>query len=217
MVASQTSASSEDPLIYVTDDESSVREALGNLFQSVGLRVELFSSAAEMLEAAEADHANCLVLDVRLPGISGLEVQQRLRKLNVEVPVIFMTGHADIPMTVSAMKAGAVDFLTKPFRDQDMLDAVTAAVTRDRARRAGIERSADIRARFATLSSREREVMGLVTRGLMNKQVAGELGLSEVTVKAYRGQVMRKMGVRSLAELVRRAETLGLGDNSPRA
>lgn len=216
MVAIRTDTLLERPLVYVTDDEPSVREALGNLLQSVGLQVELFASATAMLDAAAADRANCLVLDVRLPGISGLEVQQRLLQLNVAVPVIFMTGHADIPMTVRAMKAGAVDFLTKPFRDQDMLDAVTTAVTRDRERRVGLALTATVRARFATLTSRERQVMGLVTRGLMNKQVAGELGLSEVTVKAYRGQVMRKMEVPSLAELVRCAEALGLEDGSSR-
>ncbi|MFZ5780023.1 MAG: response regulator transcription factor [Pseudomonadota bacterium] len=216
MVANRTDTSPGRPLVYVTDDELSVREALGNLLQSIGLQVELFGNAATMLDAAAADRANCLVLDVRLPGISGLEVQQRLLQLNVAVPVIFMTGHADIPMTVRAMKAGAVDFLTKPFRDQDMLDAVTAAVARDRERRVGLALTAAVRGRFETLTSRERQVMGLVTRGLMNKQVAGELGLSEVTVKAYRGQVMRKMEVPSLAELVRCAELLGLEGGSSR-
>lgn len=203
-----------DATVFVIDDEASMRDALRDLLESVQLEVRVFGSAAEMLRVTLPDVASCLVLDVRLPGMGGLEVQEQLARAGVLVPVIFMTGHADIPMTVRAMKAGAVDFLTKPFRDQDMLDAVTQALARDRARREGIERTASVQSRFDALGSREREVMTLVTKGLMNKQIAGELGLSEPTVKAYRGQVMRKMAVRSVADLVRMAEALGLHQNA---
>lgn len=199
------------PLVFVIDDERAVREALCNLFESVGFRVAVFGSAADMLGQAAADVGNCLVLDIRLPDMSGLQFQERLAAAEVEVPVIFMTGHADIRMSVRAMKAGAVDFLTKPFRDQDMLDAVTLAVALDRERRRRLETSAIIRSRFDSLSSREREVMTLVARGLMNKQVAGELGLSEVTIKCHRREVMRKMEVRSFADLMRHAIALGVG------
>jgi FixJ family two-component response regulator len=210
MTAGQANDRREPPLVLVTDDEPAIRDGLGDLLESVGLRVELFASASDMLGSALLASANCLVLDIRLPEISGLEVQQQLAQANVPVPVIFMTGYADIPMSVGAMKAGAVDFLTKPFRDQDMIDAVMSAIARDRDRRERVEQAAGLQARFALLSRREREVMTLVTRGLMNKQVASELGLSEVTVKIYRGQVMRKMGVRTLADLVWRAAALGL-------
>ena len=202
------------PVVYVVDDDSEMRLALGNLFGSVGLEVKLFGSAAEFLEIPLAEAPGCLVLDIRLPGMSGLDFQARLSAANQQIPIIFMTGHGDIPMSVRAMKAGAVDFLTKPFRDQDMLDAVTAAIEADRGRRGKSQAEADLRDRFAGLSPREREVMTLVTRGLMNKQVAGELGLSEITVKLYRGQAMRKMGARSLADLVRMAEALALHDAS---
>lgn len=199
------------PLVFVTDDEPAVREALCNLLESVGLRVAVFGSAADMLKQVAADVANCLVLDIRLPDMSGLQLQERIAAAEVGVPVIFMTGHADIRMSVRAMKAGAVDFLTKPFRDQDMLDAVTLAVARDRERRRRLETSSIIRSRFDSLSPREREVMALVARGLMNKQVAGELGLSEVTIKCHRREVMRKMEVRSFADLMRHAIALGVG------
>ena len=198
------------PTVFVVDDDAELRLALSSLFRSVGLAVEAFGSAAEFLAAFRPGTPGCLVLDIRLPGVSGLEFQDQLARADAGIAIIFMTGHGDIPMSVRAMKAGAVDFLTKPFRDQDMLDAVAAAIAADRARREQAEVAASVRDTYATLTPREREVMALVTKGLMNKQAAGELGLSEITVKLHRGQVMRKMGVRSLADLVRMAEVLGL-------
>jgi FixJ family two-component response regulator len=203
-------AASEEPTVFVVDDDESMREALRSLLRSVKLRVETFGSAADLLRSKLPDVASCLVLDVRLPGLSGLDFQAELAKANIRIPIIFMTGHGDIPMSVQAMKAGAVDFLTKPFRDQDMLDAVAAALERDRNRRKDEQQLSDLRARFEALTEREREVMGLVTAGLMNKQIAGELGLSEITVKIHRGHVMRKMAARSLADLVRMAEVIGV-------
>jgi len=203
-------ANAEEPTVFVVDDDESLREALRSLFRSVNLRVGTFGSAADLLRSKLPDVTSCLVLDVRLPGLSGLDFQAELAKANIRIPIIFMTGHGDIPMSVQAMKAGAVDFLTKPFRDQDMLDAVAAALERDRNRRKEEQRLSELRLRFDGLTEREREVMGLVTAGLMNKQIAGELGLSEITVKIHRGHVMRKMAARSLADLVRMAEVLGV-------
>ncbi len=208
-------AVAEEAMVFVVDDDESMREALRSLFRSVSLKVETFGSAADLLRSKLPDVTSCLVLDVRLPGLSGLDFQAELGKANIHIPVIFMTGHGDIPMSVQAMKAGAVDFLTKPFRDQDMLDAVAAALERDRKRRQDEHRVADLRVRLDGLTEREREVMGLVTAGLMNKQIAGELGLSEITVKIHRGHVMRKMAVRSLADLVRMAEVLGVRRSKP--
>jgi FixJ family two-component response regulator len=196
------------PIVFVVDDDASVRNALLNLFRSVGLRSEVFGSASELLSSKLPDAPSCLVLDIRLPGLSGLDFQAELAKANINLPVIFMTGHGDIPMSVRAMKAGAVDFLSKPFRDQDMLDAVATAIERDRKRRESEHALADLRARFETLTVREREVMAFVTAGLMNKQIAAEMGVSEITVKIHRGHAMRKMGARSLADLVRMAEAL---------
>jgi FixJ family two-component response regulator len=203
-------ASAGEPIVFVIDDDASMRRALANLFQSVGLRVEVFGSAPEMLQSKLPDVASCLVLDIRLPGLSGLDFQAELAKANIHIPIIFMTGHGDIPMTVRAMKGGAIDFLTKPFRDQDMLDAVVMAIERDRKRREIEKVVVDLQALFATLTSREREVLALVATGLMNKQVAAELGLAEITVKIHRGHIMKKMGARSLADLVRKAEMLGI-------
>jgi FixJ family two-component response regulator len=207
---SRQPAGAREPLIFIVEDDEMMRRALSNLFQSVGLEVEMFGSAAEMLQTKLPDVASCLVLDVRLPGLSGLDFQAELARANIHIPIIFMTGHGDIPMTVRAMKGGAVDFLTKPFRDQDMLDAVTVAIERDRKRREAERVVAKLQAVFETLTGRERDVMALVASGLMNKQVSGELGLAEITVKIYRGQIMKKMGARSLADLVRMAEALGI-------
>jgi FixJ family two-component response regulator len=202
--------SETEGLVFVVDDDAPLRESLKNLIRSVGLRVEAFASAQEFLRTKRPDLAGCLVLDVRLPGLSGLDLQKRIAEAEMEIPIIFITGHGDIPMTVQAMKAGAVEFLTKPFRDQDLLDAIQRALERDRKAR---ERRAEIEAlrrRFDSLTPREREVMGLVVTGLLNKQVAGELGTSETTVKIHRHQVMEKMGAGSLVELVRMADRIGI-------
>jgi FixJ family two-component response regulator len=203
------------PVVFIVDDDEELRLALDNLFRSVGLASRMFGSVAEFLKDVPADAPGCLVLDIRLPGVSGLEFQAQLGLTGASLPIVFMTGHGDIPMSVRAMKAGAVDFLTKPFRDQDMLDAVSAAIEMDRRRRETDGAEREVRERYESLSPREREVMALVTRGLMNKQVAGELGLSEITVKLYRGQAMRKMNAASLADLVRMAEQLALHKERP--
>jgi FixJ family two-component response regulator len=207
-------AAAKESIVFVIDDEASVRRALSNLFQSVGLEVELFGSASEMLQAKLPDVASCLVLDVRLPGLSGLEFQAELAKANIHIPIIFMTGHGDIPMTVKAMKGGAIDFLAKPFRDQDMLDAVVTAIQRDRKRRDADKVVANLQALLKTLTPREQEILALVSSGLMNKQIAAELGLAEITVKIHRGHIMKKMGTKSLADLVRKAEALGIRNRS---
>jgi FixJ family two-component response regulator len=197
-------------MVFVVDDDESMRVALTYLFQSMSLPVKVFSSATELLKSKLPDIASCLVLDIRLPGVSGLEFQDVLAKAEIRIPIIFMTGHGDIPMSVKAMKAGAVDFLTKPFRDQDMLDAVTRALDLDRKRREGEMATSGLRTRFESLTPRQSEVLTLVTQGLMNKQIAGVLNVSEITVKIHRGQVMKKMEARSLAELVKMAEMLGI-------
>jgi len=197
-----------DAMVFVVDDDAPMRESLKNLIRSVGLRVELFASAQEFLRSKRPDLPSCLVLDVRLPGLSGLDLQKRTADAGIEIPIVFITGHGDIPMSVRAMKAGAVEFLTKPFRDQDLLDAIQQALERDskaRDQRAALEK---VRSRFASLTSREREVMKRVVAGLLNKQIGAELGTSETTVKIHRHQVMEKMGAGSLAELVRMADRL---------
>ncbi|ALM84502.1 response regulator transcription factor [Bordetella sp. N] len=200
----------DDAVVLIVDDDAGLRHALGSLFRSVGIPVRLHASAAELLDDPLPDAACCLLLDVRLRGPSGLDLQARLAQLGVEIPIIFMTGHGDIAMTVTAMKAGAVDFITKPFRDQDLLDAVTAALDKDRQRRLGSRRLNELRACHQNLSPREAEVMGLAVRGLLNKQIAGEIGISEVTVKIHRGQAMRKMKARTFADLVLMAQQLGV-------
>ena len=200
-----------EPIVFVVDDDPSVRVALTNLFRSMDLGVEVFGSPSELLQTKLPDVVSCLVLDIRLPGVSGLDFQTRLAEADIHIPIVFMTGHGDIPMSVRAMKAGAIDFLIKPFRDQDMLDAVTRALERDRKRRDDEKAVLQLRLQLESLTPREREVIALVTAGLMNKQIAAELGVSEITVKIHRGHVMRKMKAKSLADLVRMAETLGIG------
>jgi len=206
----QPPARSLNSVVIIVDDDAGIRASLDSLFRSVGLETRLFASPAELLGGLLPDGPGCIVLDVRLPGVSGLDLQSQLVRQGINHPIIFMTGHGDIPMSVRAMKAGAVDFLAKPFRDQDMLDAVTAALERDAQHRTEAATRDDIRAQYETLTAREREVMGHITAGLMNKQVAALIGLSEITVKIHRGNVMRKMGVRSFADLVRKAEALGV-------
>jgi FixJ family two-component response regulator len=201
---------SVEPTVFVIDDDKAVRLAIKNVLESVGLRAEAFASPREFLKSEGADAPGCLVLDVRLPGASGLEFQNELAAAKVEIPIIFITGHGDIPMSVQAMKAGAVDFLAKPFRDQDLLDAVHRGMERDRLRRQLQTEVMEARKRFNTLTPREREVMELVNAGLLNKQIASQLGTSETTAKIHRGQVMRKMQVQSVPDLVRMAERLGI-------
>ena len=203
-------ASAEVPVVLVIDDDESMRRGLTNLFESVGLRVEAFGSAPELLQKKLPDVPSCVVLDIRLPGMSGLDFQDLLEKAAIHIPIVFVTGHGDITMSVKAMKAGAADFLTKPFRQQEMLDAVTAAIERDRKRRKDEKIVSNLRALFETLTPREREILALVAAGLMNKQIAAEIGIAEITVKIHRGRIMKKMGTRSLADLVRITETLGI-------
>jgi FixJ family two-component response regulator len=199
-----------ESVVFVIDDDASVRRSLTNLFQSVGLKVAAFGSASELLNSDLPDAVSCLVLDIRLPGLSGLDLQTEFANANIHIPIIFITGHGDIPMTVRAMKGGAVDFLTKPFRDQDLLDAVVRAIDKDRKRRETDKAVASLQALYESLSSREREVLAFVASGLMNKQVAAELGLAEITVKIYRGHIMKKMRAKSLADLIRMTEALGI-------
>jgi FixJ family two-component response regulator len=205
-----------EAIVFVVDDDESVRESLGGLIRSAGLRVETFASAQQFLAGPRSNTVgnvgapSCLVLDVHLPGLSGLDLQKRMAEVNIEIPIIFITGRGDIPTTVRAMKAGAVEFLTKPFRDHDLLDAIGQAIEQDRAARRRQAEIAELRGRYESLTPREREVMGLVVSGLLNKQAAAELGINEGTVKVHRSQVMQKMQAESLADLVRMSEKLGI-------
>ena len=206
----ETAAAPEQPTVVVIDDDASIRRALDNLLRSVGLDVELFKSPQEFLQSNRPDRPGCIVLDVRFPGRSGLDMQREISAANTSLPIIFITGYGDIPMSVRAMKAGAVEFLTKPFRDQDLLDAVGVALEKDRVRRANEVRLSELRTRFQTLTARERQVLSLVIAGRLNKQIAGDLGTVEKTIKVHRGRVMEKLGVRSVADLVRLAEKAGI-------
>lgn len=206
----KTAAQEEQSVIFVIDDDASLRDSLKKLFRIVGLHAETFATATDFLHKNLPDVPACLVLDIRLPGISGLDFQVELAKVGIKIPIIFMTGYGDIPMTVQAMKAGALDFLSKPFRDQDMVDAVQRALERDRARRQAERDNAQLRTNFESLSPREREVMASIAEGLMNKQIATQLGLAEITVKLHRSSLMRKMNARSVAELARMAQILGI-------
>jgi FixJ family two-component response regulator len=212
----QHSGSHDSSLVFIVDDDQGMRDALGSLLRSVGHRVEVFSAASDLLQSKLPDIVSCIVLDVRLPGLSGLDLQTELAEAGIRIPVIFITGYGDIPMSVRAMKAGAIDFLAKPFRDQELLDAVALALDRDRKRRNDEKAVAALQALFDSLTHRERQVMALVTDGLMNKQVAGTIGISEITVKIHRGNLMKKMGAKSLAELVRMAEVLSVRGEASR-
>ena len=203
-----------ESIVYVVDDDVDVREGLKSLFQSVGLRSAVFGSTAEFLAVKRPDQASCLVLDVRLPGLSGLDFQTEFVRAQSSIPIIFITGHGDIPMSVKAMKAGAVEFLAKPLREQDLLDAVRVAIERDRVRRENEIKTLDLRERFAALTAREQQIMKLVCAGLMNKQTAAEIGISEITVKVHRHNVMKKLGAKSLPELVRMADSLGISSRN---
>jgi FixJ family two-component response regulator len=204
-------AKGRQPVVLVVDDDAAMRAAMSNLFRSVGYRVETFCSAHDFLQGKLPDLPSCVVSDIRMPGLSGLDLQVELAKANIPVPIIFITGHGDVPMSVRAMKAGAVDFLQKPFRDQDMLDAVAVALERDRKRRLADHTASELRRDFSSLSPREQQIMTFVSAGLMNKQIAVEARISEITVKIHRRNAMRKMGAKSLAELVRMAQALLIG------
>ena len=203
-------ATSGQSIVFVIDDDASLGASVSSLLRSVGLQARVFASTSEFLQEKRPNVPSCMVLDVRLPGVSGIDFQADLSKRNIHIPIVFMTGHGDIPMTVRAMKAGAVEFLTKPFRDQDMLDAVQLALERDLSRIESEKAASGLKSKFETLTPREQEIMALVASGLMNKQVAGKIGLSEITVKVHRGRVMQKMGAKTLADLVRIAEALGI-------
>jgi len=203
-------SASEEPIVFVIDDDPLTLGSLSSLFRSIGLRVQAFPSATELLQHQLPAVPSCLVLDIRLPRLSGFDLQVELARLGIKIPIIFITGHGDIPMSVQAMKAGAVDFLTKPFREQEILDAVSAALERDRKRLREERSHLDVQVRYASLSARERQIMALVAGGLMNKQVAGKLGITEATVKIHRGHLMRKMRAKSFAALVLMAESLGI-------
>jgi FixJ family two-component response regulator len=205
------------PVVAVIDDDPSVRDALGRLFETVSLNADLFASVEEYLRASKLRPANCIVLDVRLPGPSGLDFQAQLASANDRTPIVFITAHADVPMSVRAMKAGAIEFLTKPFRHQELLDAVRNGIERDRSRRAEVQALADLQSRFASLTPRERQIMALLAEGRMTKQIAGEIGISAMTVRIHRNQVISKMGVRSTADLVRMADKLGLPSSKGQA
>jgi FixJ family two-component response regulator len=213
-----TTIKEADPIVFVVDDDLAVREGIESLLRSVGLRVETFRTAQDFSRHSRPDAPACVVLDVRLPGLSGLDLQRELMRTGAPIPIIFITGHGDVPMSVQAMKAGAVEFLTKPFREQELLDAIREAIGRDRVARRQREELEELRRRYESLTPREREVMGRVVDGLLNKQIASDLGTTEITVKVQRAQVMKKMHAESLAELVKLSVQLGLstpGSNPP--